>query len=50
MFGHEIKEKKNTPKWLGARWWIVDIPIAYWQPTTPKKEDQRTPKGTHGIP
>jgi hypothetical protein len=34
----------------GARSWIVNTTIAQWQLTTLKKEDQRTLKGTHGVP
>jgi hypothetical protein len=34
----------------GARWQIADILIAQQQPTTLKKEDQRTPKGIHRVP
>jgi hypothetical protein len=33
-----------------ARWQIVDIHIPQQQLTTLKKEDQETPKGTHGVP
>jgi hypothetical protein len=30
-------------------WWIVDILVAQQQVTTMKKEDQKTPKLTHGA-
>jgi hypothetical protein len=32
----------------GTRRWIIDISIVQWQPTTPKKEDEKTPKAPTG--